>query len=986
MTVFRTSARTLDMLGRQQIAGIPTAISELFKNAHDAYADRVEIDFFRRERLFVLRDDGAGMTREEFETLWLTLGTGNKVEKGNTGRNWRRPDQKRRQVLGEKGIGRLAIAAIGPQVLVLTRARLDSGSSDLSAAFINWTLFECSRVNLDDIQIPVRVFPGGQLPSRKDVSEMLAAFRQNAMGLRERIPREHYDRILGELEGFAANPREIASWLGSPGLSEGGCGTHFVIQPASQLLAMDIDGDGTTDRATPLTKALLGFSNTMTPTHPPRVIRTAFRDHKHDDLVEDLIAENEFFTPEEFQIADHRIEGRFDEHGQFRGRVSIFGEKTKDHVIPWPRARGRRTACGPFSIAFAAAQGEERHSTLKGVERSRLFEKMTRIGGIYLYRDGVRILPYGNTDYDWLEIEFNRTKSAAHYYFSHRKMFGAVEITSRKNGKLREKAGREGFRENLAYRQFRAILQNFLLQVAADFFRKGGDYTDAFERHKAALGWEAAARKRREKLVSQRRTKLIRDLDRFRAWSVSDKPEEEAAALRRDVRSRIRRACSLPDDAAAAESVYRAEQYARRGLRDFDARFRVERPHIGLNRELRLKWEDYRRTVAHLSEKILDPTRRAVDRIIEQETSRARLGVDRRRRAEAALDELRTSTRQAMVRRKRVAGRKAAELAESVRTRARQALQKVEMEVRQVVTDFETREVATISDEEFVTVRDRAETRIENMLRKQTRVLDAVIEQLESFDPEGTVTMQDQLAAEEQRRIVLEEAADRDLELAQLGMAVGIINHEFGATVRSIRINLRRLKAWADLNEGLVRLSDNLRANFEHLDGYLTLFTPLQRRLYRKRTLIRGIEISKFLHDLFRERLLRHCVSLTTTLKFRRARIHGFRSTFYPVFVNLVDNAIYWTATQNPTKERQIRLDVEERTWTVTDTGPGVHPRDREPIFEHGFTRKPGGRGMGLYISRETLRREGYDLHVANRTLDTGARFVMEPIHEGDPA
>ena len=36
---FRTRARTVDMLGRQQIAGIPTAISELFKNAHDAYAD-----------------------------------------------------------------------------------------------------------------------------------------------------------------------------------------------------------------------------------------------------------------------------------------------------------------------------------------------------------------------------------------------------------------------------------------------------------------------------------------------------------------------------------------------------------------------------------------------------------------------------------------------------------------------------------------------------------------------------------------------------------------------------------------------------------------------------------------------------------------------------------------------------------------------------------------------------------------------------------
>ena len=32
MATFKTRARALDMLGRQQIAGIPTAINELFKN------------------------------------------------------------------------------------------------------------------------------------------------------------------------------------------------------------------------------------------------------------------------------------------------------------------------------------------------------------------------------------------------------------------------------------------------------------------------------------------------------------------------------------------------------------------------------------------------------------------------------------------------------------------------------------------------------------------------------------------------------------------------------------------------------------------------------------------------------------------------------------------------------------------------------------------------------------------------------------------
>ena len=75
MAKFHIRARTIDLLGRQQIANISTAISELFKNAHDAYATTAEVDYFRDDGLFVLRDDGLGMTRIDFEERWLTLGT-----------------------------------------------------------------------------------------------------------------------------------------------------------------------------------------------------------------------------------------------------------------------------------------------------------------------------------------------------------------------------------------------------------------------------------------------------------------------------------------------------------------------------------------------------------------------------------------------------------------------------------------------------------------------------------------------------------------------------------------------------------------------------------------------------------------------------------------------------------------------------------------------------------------------------------------------
>ena len=473
MATFKTRARTLDMLGRQQIAGIPTAISELFKNAHDAYADRVEIDYYRSDGLFVLRDDGVGMNLDDFVTRWLTIGTESKFDP--TQRPPRDPDKQPRPMLGEKGIGRLAIATIGPQLLVLTRAKTDDGASDLTAAFLNWSIFEWPGIDLEDIDIPVRSYSSSTLPSAHDVADMVKEFRACAESVGRNVEQQLLEEISNELDQFDIDPQDIDSYLRAPSLGESKSGTHFIIKPASPLLADDIDGDPTASKAaalkkaTPLKKALLGFSNTMTP-GSQTVIHTAFRDHKTDELADDLIGEEEFFTPDEFKNTDHRIRGEFDEFGQFRGEISIYGETITDHVIPWSGGRGARTLCGPFSIDFAAFEGEGRHSTIPNEEHAILANKTEQLGGLYIYRNGIRVLPYGDTDYDWLDIEFRRTKSAYYYYFSHRKMFGAVDIDADRNRNLLEKAGREGFQENKAYRQFRSILQYFFLQTAADFF------------------------------------------------------------------------------------------------------------------------------------------------------------------------------------------------------------------------------------------------------------------------------------------------------------------------------------------------------------------------------------------------------------------------------------------------------------------------------------------------------------------------------------
>ena len=977
MATFKTRARTLDMLGRQQIAGIPTAISELFKNAHDAYADHVEIDYYRSDGLFVIRDDGHGMTEQEFTDRWLTIGTESKLNP--TQHASCRPGTPRRPMLGEKGIGRLAIATIGPQVLVLTRALRDDGQSDLTIAFINWRLFGCPGVDLDDIRIPVRSVQCGDLPSRADISDMVAEFRRSNQHLEPRIAPEDRDGLDRELRQFTADPREIDRYLGAPTLKGEGTGTHFILLPVSELLAEDIDGDPDDDKAPPLMKALLGFTNTLSINKDDPVIRTAFRDHKSEATYDDLIADGEFFTEDEFRNSDHNVTGIFDEYGQFSGEVSIFGEAITGHVIPWRNQGGAPTACGPFRIRFAAIEGEARHSTLPAQEHGLMASKTNKLGGLYIYRDGIRVLPYGDTDYDWLDIEFRRTKSAYYYYFSHRKMFGVVELDSRSSAQLNEKAGREGFQENKAYRQFRNILRSFFVQMAADFFRKEGVHSDRFDDRKQELEKMELDRRRRERLVAEKRRQLKQDMDAFFVRLDEDAPQEEALRLSSEVAERLRKATRISDRQQAAHEILQVERDARSDLMELESSYRIVRPRIALNRELQREWSSYEVAHAELTTSVFREARELIEGVVADEAEKARITIDRKLRIETALNELADQAKRGTRDRGAEVRQEADNVAAGVRDVARMCLTEVESELRAVISEFQRIDTSAIERDDFGIQRNALESRIRKVWEDRSERLDSIRSQLDAIDLSGGTSALDQLVAVEQRNVLLEEEAAADLQLAQLGMAIEIINHEFSATVRSLRNNLRNLKAWADVNTELDALYRNLRASFDHLDGYLTLFTPLHRRLYRKAVTIRGSEIHEFLSDLFRERLGRHEVQLAMTEQFAESTMTGYPSSFYPVYVNLVDNAIYWLSGQNPSLRRRIELDAHNGGYFVSDSGPGIAARDKEGVFEYGFTRKPGGRGMGLAISREALRRVGYDLKLSASKDGKGTSFLIVP-------
>jgi signal transduction histidine kinase len=968
------------MLGRQQISGIPTAISELFKNAHDAYADRVEVDFYRSDRLFVLRDDGLGMTKEDFETRWLTLGTESKVG-GNSGMSL--PPQASgkapRPVLGEKGIGRLAIAAIGSQVFIVSRALRDGELQETVVAYIHWSIFEQTGIDLEEIQIPVRTYPAGTLPDEQEVADILAEFALN-LGKLKYLTKEKRAQFESDFEKISFSLQEVDTYVPHMSIADEGHGTHFIIAPASQLLDADIE-KSTAEEASSLEKALLGFTNTMTPDHISPDIETAFRDHKENGSESDMIGEREFFTVKEFLSADHHFTGEFNEYGQFSGRISVYRTPATPYTIEWNGAKGKKTACGPFKVSIAYIQGNASQTTLAVEDFNRLFQKAGRFGGLYIYKSGIRILPYGDTDYDWLEIEKRRTLNAGRAFFSHRRMFGAVEIDQLKNKELSEKAGREGFRENKAYREFRDILKNFFLKLASEFFNDGGIYSEEFIERKKELDQVAAINKKRKEQSVQKRRVFASQLKSFEQAYRNSEPEIEAFKLTERFQRELAAAATIADGRRAAHEFLNIEESARQQLRELEEKYRITKPRgFAITAALERDYNDYLHNNQKLQQQTFAVFRELVDGEVNQAAQRARIELDRRVRVEHSLRELTTQAESVgrAESKDTIATLEAVE--GKVRDKVRESVTQISDEVRDVLIEFNSIDLTNMEDSAVFDIRNRLESRIIDVKDRKQAMLRAVRAQLENINLSDEAVQQvDQMDALEQRVLTLEEQDDEQIRLSQLGMAVEIISHEFESTVRGIREGLRQLKGWADLNDNLSGVYQDLRVSFEHLDGYLSLFTPLQRRLYRKAAPISGPDIAEYITSLFKNRFERHEIDLIVTPRFNKIKFTGYLSSFLPVFVNLVDNAIYWSK-ERP-KPHIIEFDAEGNDFLVSNNGAELMSSRFESIFQHGVSYKPGGRGLGLAVSREALEKAGYTIRV-DESPRTGmsVTFRLSPI------
>ncbi len=133
--------------------------------------------------------------------------------------------------------------------------------------------------------------------------------------------------------------------------------------------------------------------------------------------------------------------------------------------------------------------------------------------------------------------------------------------------------------------------------------------------------------------------------------------------------------------------------------------------------------------------------------------------------------------------------------------------------------------------------------------------------------------------------------------------------------------------------------------------------------------------------DSFRPAAETRTITLGVEAEQPTTDIHGDPHRLEMVITNLVGNALKFTPDGGRITVR-VEPDGEGASVIVTDTGPGIAPRDQERIFarfyqvESSARRRFGGAGIGLSLAKELAELHGGRITVASE-LGHGASFRL---------
>lgn len=258
-----------------------------------------------------------------------------------------------------------------------------------------------------------------------------------------------------------------------------------------------------------------------------------------------------------------------------------------------------------------------------------------------------------------------------------------------------------------------------------------------------------------------------------------------------------------------------------------------------------------------------------------------------------------------------------------------------------------------------------------------------------SHDEVGQLALafNDMATAIQQRESSLQEAREQAEQADKVkSMFLASVSHELRTPLNAI-INLTKFVAlgmYGDVNEEQKETLYKVEASGKHLLNLINDVLDISKIEAGSLELFveDGLKVSEIIQlavETSKGLLLQKPVTLRCEIEPDLPLLTGDQQRIRQIMLNLISNACKFTETG----EIVIRAYCEdsELIISVSDTGPGIDPKDHEVIFEvfrqaKAGVRKSEGTGLGLAISRRLTEAHGGRLWV-NSALGQGATFYV---------
>ena len=240
-------------------------------------------------------------------------------------------------------------------------------------------------------------------------------------------------------------------------------------------------------------------------------------------------------------------------------------------------------------------------------------------------------------------------------------------------------------------------------------------------------------------------------------------------------------------------------------------------------------------------------------------------------------------------------------------------------------------------------------------------------------------------------RDFLVRRAETTEDLAGVGLSVETASHDIMAIMGKAMMSIDGLiksvmHGIMDKDKSLNELQ-SLRGMLSFIEAQLKDIQLLFRSSKQRRKNIKVKEIVEKVERIYKRILVKENINLEIKVIGSPLVAKTTDAVLLQLLLNLFDNSVYWLQqTSNSEKKIQITLNGDKGEMIFSDNGPGVDKEDRPYIFEPFYSGKgEDGRGLGLYIARQLLERNGYSIDLGelkSEKILSGANFFISFVEE----